>query len=133
MSAYDLLAAMSSGRNVSPVSVYRALDQLIAAGKAHRLESLNAFVLCTHAHEASRANVFAICDSCGGTHEFPAPEFLSGLLAQPDLRRFQVTRVCFELHGQCQSCSSSRNPLGGQLPTSLESTQKTKLAGARET
>lgn len=118
LSAYDMLSAIRSDRNVSPVSVYRALNQLIAAGRVHRLESLNAYVTCRHSHEASRANIFSICDKCGSTNEFPAPDFLSAVRAQTDVQDFRVTSVCFELHGECRSCRSDTSPLGNsQNPT----------------
>jgi len=39
----------------SPVQVYRAVKKLIENGAVHRVESLNAFVLCASPHAHGRA------------------------------------------------------------------------------
>src|SRR5256885_4073285 len=55
----------------SPTQVYRALDKLAEQGVVHRLESLNAYVCCSHPDEGSHDfSAFAICDSCGQVDEF---------------------------------------------------------------
>ena len=43
LSAYDLLDRLRPTGVAAPLTVYRALDKLMRAGKVHRIESLNAF------------------------------------------------------------------------------------------
>ena len=54
MSAYDLIQVLHSEGMSSPPTMYRALRQLVDAGVAHRIESLNAFVACRHEHHEGK-------------------------------------------------------------------------------
>ncbi len=61
-SAYDVIDrlardgdARESGKRLAPISVYRALDFLVANNFAHRIESKNAYVACDRGRNASRA------------------------------------------------------------------------------
>jgi Fur family zinc uptake transcriptional regulator len=49
LNAYDLMAKLTPLAIASPPTVYRALKRLISDGKVHRIESLNAFIACSHA------------------------------------------------------------------------------------
>ena len=55
LTAYEVLDALKGMGVSGPPTVYRALDKLIADGRVHRLESLNAFVLCSHSHDNDAA------------------------------------------------------------------------------
>ncbi len=75
LSAYTLLDQLREQGFRAPLQVYRALDTLIRDGYAHSLESLNAFVACSDAHDHGhghphRMTAFAICDQCGQVAEF---------------------------------------------------------------
>lgn len=96
--AYDLLAALKPGGGAQPPTVYRALDFLTAAGLAHRVEALNAYTACVHAHETGGAELY-ICECCGGVAEthvhgacHEAPE------------GFKVARSVIEHYGKCGDC-----------------------------
>src|ERR1700744_3053540 len=56
----------------APITVYRALDFLMANGLVHRIESRNAWLACAHDHDAAAAVAFLICDRCGSGGEIPA-------------------------------------------------------------
>ena len=50
--AYEVLERMATrGERLAPISVYRAIDALVAAGIVHRFESRNAFFACHAGHE----------------------------------------------------------------------------------
>lgn len=55
LSAYMLLAKLKGTGLRAPIQIYRALDKLMAYGLAHRIESLNAFVVCSHPADAPEA------------------------------------------------------------------------------
>jgi Fur family zinc uptake transcriptional regulator len=112
MSAYDIRAALRSRKNMSPISVYRALHRLEEMGQVHRLEALNAFVPCTHKHAGGGAHVFYTCEECGQTKEFPAEELMSGVRMHLKTQAFRVTHAAFELRGQCEACAQLANPRG---------------------
>jgi len=48
LSAYTILDQLRDDGFRAPLQVYRALDKLVETGMVHRLESLNAFVACSH-------------------------------------------------------------------------------------
>ena len=66
--AYDLLANLDGEGSAKPPTVYRALDFLMTSGLVHKVEALNAFVGCTHAHDEGGAELF-ICSDCGSVEE----------------------------------------------------------------
>lgn len=104
--AYQILDALRGSGVRAPTTVYRALDRLVEAGRAHRLESLNAFVCCD-GHEHHVAAAFAICDTCGGVTEFGEPWVFDPLVGWSKDRGFSVGRMTVELHGQCRACEGT--------------------------
>lgn len=104
--AYELidLLGVETGRRPAPISVYRALDFLVEAGRVHRLASRNAFLACGHAHDAHQPVAFLICDSCG-----QVAERTSDALARDvgDLTRaagFKARAQIIEIAGRCSDC-----------------------------
>ena len=96
MSAYEILGAA--------VQVYRALERLIAKNRVHRIESLNAFVVCRcEAHNTPAG--FYICDACGSTCEFDPGPVLGAL--HPTDRGFEIQQASIELRGLCTRCAST--------------------------
>src|SRR5262249_38310972 len=66
--AYEVLDRLAvQGERLAPISVYRAIDALVAAGIVHRFESRNAFFACHAGHE-QRQLVLA-CEKCGSVAE----------------------------------------------------------------
>lgn len=73
LSAYGILDRLRDEGLKAPLQVYRALDKLVEVGRVHRLESMNAFVVCCHSnhgHIHPRVTAFEICDTCGQVSEF---------------------------------------------------------------
>jgi len=105
MKAYDLIAGFGAeGQAAKPPTVYRALDFLEKQGFAHRIESLNAFVVCRHGDRTHSA-AFLICDCCGTTIEVEpvASREIADLSAKSD---FQIQSLTIEAHGLCRACQS---------------------------
>jgi Fur family zinc uptake transcriptional regulator len=105
LSAYDLIKLLRDQGITAPTTVYRALGRLIAAGVAHRLESLNAFVSCTHACKHGPA-MFAICDGCGTVTEFEDEVVAGRLAGWAQAAEFSVARTAVELRGRCKCCGA---------------------------
>lgn len=103
VSAYELIDQLREQAVLAPQTVYRALDRLIATGAAHRLESLNAFVACSHTRHQGRA-VFAICESCGTVDEFDEPTAVNSLNAWAKSAKFSIREMTLELRGRCATC-----------------------------
>src|SRR5688572_8771059 len=66
MKAYDVVENI---KGVKPMTVYRALDFLVAQGLVHRIESLNAYIPCVERHCAHTDSQYLICDECGSVEE----------------------------------------------------------------
>lgn len=111
MGAYDIIAAIRPRVELAPPTVYRALRQLVSSGKAHRIESLNAFVACRCGHDAQPAYRqgqgigFIICDRCGSVDEFIDPVIGERVAATLVDRGFSASATILEVRGVCASCS----------------------------
>jgi Fur family zinc uptake transcriptional regulator len=102
--AYNLLNLLSTeDHTVKPPTVYRALDFLLEQGLIHRVDSLNAYVGCTHPSDPHDVRL-QICDQCGQVRELINPaldETLGHALAETG---FKPTRAHLEVHGLCADC-----------------------------
>jgi Fur family zinc uptake transcriptional regulator len=108
LSAYDILDRLRAEGLRAPLQVYRALEKLIDAGLAHRLESLNAFVCCADARgHRSGLTGFAICEKCGRVDEFSDDVVKERLGAWAAAHRFSAERTTIELRGTCAACAAS--------------------------
>jgi Fur family zinc uptake transcriptional regulator len=106
ISAYTLLDRLRDDGFRAPLQVYRALDQLMAQGLVHRLESLNAFVACKHpACGRHGVSAFAICGTCGTVSEFTDATVEAQLTKWARGRKFTAEHTTIELRGQCASCT----------------------------
>lgn len=105
VSAYEIIDRVRGDAAMAPQTVYRALDRLISAGAAHRLESLNAFVACSHAAHSGTA-IFAICETCGVVREFNEARAVKALQAWAVKTDFSVRQMTLELRGRCAVCAN---------------------------
>ncbi|MGE0765963.1 MAG: Fur family transcriptional regulator [Hyphomicrobiaceae bacterium] len=108
--AYDVLERLSArgGRRLAPISVYRALDTLVAAGVVHRLESRNAFFACHAAHAANRRQIVLACDTCGSVAEVSGARVFEGITAAADAVGFRTQQALVEVSGLCKACDGAR-------------------------
>jgi Fur family zinc uptake transcriptional regulator len=108
VSAYDLIEMLRPQTVLAPQTVYRSLERLIDNGRAHRIESLNAYVSCRHPdhHEAT---AFAICQTCRKVIEFDEARVSSHLKAWAAENAFDITQVTLELRGTCADCRQQRS------------------------
>lgn len=113
LTAYELLARLGPAGMRGPQTVYRALDGLQRAGLIHRIESLNAFTACTHAHEEeghghhAHRPAFAVCRSCGAVQELEDPALAAVLGVVADRSGFRVEGRVIELVGACPACAEA--------------------------
>lgn len=108
LSAYGLLERIGGQGIKAPLQVYRALDKLIEHGFVHRVESINAFVACSHRDEHHQQPVaFAICNSCGCVAEFLETSVRRSLEQWSRGHGFKAERVTLELRGLCENCDGA--------------------------
>ena len=105
MTAYAILDRMKADEpDLAAPTVYRALAALTDQGRAHKLESLKAFVPCRCCHDAS-VPVLAICEDCGIVEEHDGVQLLAELSIISAKSQFTAARHIVEIHGQCRQCA----------------------------
>ena len=105
LSAYTILDELRGEGLRAPLQVYRALDALLARGNVHRLESLNAFVACTHKSCSSHSAVaFIICNNCNSVAEISDDSITKQLRKVAERESFDLQKSTVELRGICQNC-----------------------------
>ncbi len=104
LGAYDLLGHLSAeGLGSQPPVAYRALDFLVKAGFAHKIEALNAYVACSHLG-ADHAPAFLICRSCNSVAEADTALAAGRLGDAADAAGFMIERTVVEAQGLCPAC-----------------------------
>ncbi|AXS41272.1 Fur family transcriptional regulator [Breoghania sp. L-A4] len=108
LSAYTILDRLRDSGFRAPLQVYRALEKLVELGMVHRLESLNAFVACSHPECGTHATMgFAICDKCGKVTEFATESVAGQLQDWARSQDFALKKTTIELRGLCQLCQAA--------------------------
>ena len=93
------------GKRLAPISVYRALDALVAAGVVHKLESRNAFFACQLAHTAQRPYLVLVCNGCGHVAEAPARQVWAAIDEVVGSVDFAFEGSLVEVVGRCGACA----------------------------
>lgn len=103
--AYEIIDALAAeGRRPAPISVYRALDFLVAQGLVHRVDSLSAFVLCASPGSSHRAQ-FLICQRCRDIAELRSDAVDAAIGEGAAAVGFSVSSAVVEVTGLCRACS----------------------------
>lgn len=106
LSAYNLLDELRDDGLRAPPQIYRALEKLMEYGMVHRLDSMNAFVACSHDdHHHEGFTAFSICNDCGEVTEFNDPEISKRLDSWASQHKFVRQTTTVELRGQCEKCA----------------------------
>lgn len=106
LSAYQILdidSVRDKGLK-APLTIYRALDKLIEHGLVHRIERLNAFVVCDHEPHAEPP-AFMLCNACKRSIEFPITSFKRDLAREAAAQGFAIDHIQIELSGLCRDCN----------------------------
>lgn len=105
--AYEVLDRLAvRGERLAPISVYRAIDTLVAAGIVHRFESRNAFFACHAGHE-QRQLVLA-CENCGSLAEVDGAKVFTAIDKTAEATSFTITsaNAVVEVWGLCANCAA---------------------------
>jgi Fur family zinc uptake transcriptional regulator len=104
LGAYDVLAQLAAeGLGSQPPVAYRALDFLVKAGFAHKIEALNAYTACVHPG-ADHAPAFLICRKCQTVAETDTTPAKGRLGEAARAAGFVIERTVVEATGLCPDC-----------------------------
>lgn len=111
LGAYKIMEmlAQQSTRHIAPPTVYRALEFLLDNRLIHRINSLNAFIGCTHP-DSRHATNFLICNHCGIAIEFSHKNLQQNLINAAEEAGFSADTHSIEISGTCTSCKAEPNP-----------------------
>lgn len=108
LGAYAILELLGQeGVKPAPPTVYRALEFLLNSGLIHRINSLNAFIGCTHITSQHIGTYFLICKNCNNIQEVQDNVVDKRILALAERNYFSVSTQALEISGLCQSCQQN--------------------------
>ncbi len=115
LGAYDILDRMArkSGERLAPISVYRAIDALLAAGVVHRIESKNAFFACHAPHQGQERHIALVCERCQTVMEVSGAQIFTAIEAASAACGFKLSLAVAEGAGLCPACAAL--PVIGQV------------------
>ncbi len=106
LSAYAILNHLREEGFRAPLQVYRALEKLVQLKCIHRLESVNAFMVCLHPENCQHElTTFIICENCGTVNEIQNQTIVSSLKQMVQAVDFQAHKSTLEVRGLCKKCA----------------------------
>ncbi len=108
LKAYELLWRLQEkrGRRAPPSTIYRAVSVLIDQGLVHKIESRNAFIVCSapdHAHEP----IFLVCERCLSVVEMEGSAVMAAIREHVKGARFRPRHLNFVISGTCRNCEGA--------------------------
>ena len=108
LGAYEVIEQLAKAApRPAPITVYRALDFLMANGLVHRIESRNAYLACAHDHDRAALVACLICERCGAGGEVPAAPIADSLKAAAGASGFSPKLSVVEITGTCAHCQKA--------------------------
>ena len=108
LGAYELIDALAKSMSrPAPITVYRALEFLMANGLVHRIESRNAYLACAQSHDDAAMVAFLICERCGAVGEIAAAPVAKSLNAAARASGFAPKLSVLEISGLCAHCQKA--------------------------
>ena len=105
--AYDILDMLKKSKdNAVPMTVYRALDFLIENNLIHKVENLNAYMVCGHPSHNHICQLI-ICENCGKTIESCDSELGKLVTSKAEAAGFKISRATLEIAAVCSPCQKS--------------------------
>lgn len=103
LKAYDILDRLKGEGVRAPMTVYRALDGLEKKGRVHKLEGLNAFVLCNH-KGPHKVQTFLVCETCSTVQELEVRAVEADIAPAVKAAAFRMHTARLEIKGHCVNC-----------------------------
>jgi len=106
LGAYDILELIHVDQpRAAPPTVYRALDFLLQQGLVHKLETLHAYIGCSHP-DHPHASQFLICTACGDVTELEDASIADSVDEAAKASGFSPDQGVIEVAGQCADCKA---------------------------
>lgn len=106
LKAYEILDKLKEQGVRAPMTVYRALDGLEAKGHIHKLDGMNAFVLCNH-EGPHMVQTFLVCESCSAVQELQVVAVEADIAPAVRAAEFDMHTARLEIKGNCNTCAAA--------------------------
>jgi len=106
LKAYEILDKLKDKGVRAPMTVYRALDGLEEKGHIHKLDGLNAFVLCNH-EGPHRVQTFLVCETCSTVRELEVVAVEADIVPAVRAAHFDMHTARLEIKGHCTNCAEA--------------------------
>lgn len=106
LKAYEILDRLKDKGVRAPMTVYRALDGLEAKGHIHKLDGLNAFVLCNH-EGPHVVQTFLVCETCSTVQELQVVAVEADIMPAVRAADFDMHMARLEIKGHCNNCAAA--------------------------
>ena len=104
LTAYDILDELNKIKKTQPMTVYRALNNLIEKGLIHKSNFKKTYMLCNHSHEENHNTILAICKKCGISEELSAKLHFTQA-QKKKLKKFTMQSFDTEIFTNYKQCS----------------------------
>lgn len=107
--AYEIVERLGkAGEPAPPMSVYRALEFLVAERLAHRIESKNAYLACNHGHDVGEVVMFLMCERCSTVAEVASRTVGRDVGEAARSIGFDARTQVLEIAGLCENCLKTK-------------------------
>lgn len=106
LKAYEILDKLKELGVRAQMTVYRALDGLEEKGHIHKMDGLNAFVLCNH-EGPHVVQTFLVCDKCSTVQELDVVAVEADIAPAVNAASFDMHTARLEIKGNCITCAAA--------------------------
>jgi Fur family zinc uptake transcriptional regulator len=106
LKAYEILDKLKELGVRAPMTVYRALDGLEAKGHIHKIDGMNAFMLCNH-DGPHVVQTFLVCETCSTVKELQVMAVEADIAPAVRAASFDMHTARLEIKGNCNVCAAA--------------------------
>ena len=103
LTAYEILEKFQKIKKVQPMTVYRALNNLMENGIIHKSNHNKSYMLCSHSHKIKHNTSIAVCKKCGDIEELQSNLFLP-ILKKYKIKKYDFSLFDIEISTLCRNC-----------------------------
>ena len=105
LTAYQILNRIQKFKFVQPMTIYRALKDLVEQGLIHKTNKNKTFLLCNSSENHDHNAVLAVCNDCGLAEELNTNIFSKIIKDIKTKKKFNFDNFNLEITTTCKECN----------------------------
>ena len=105
LTAYQILNRIQKFKFVQPMTIYRALKDLVEQGLIHKTNKNKTFHLCNSSENHDHNAVLAVCNDCGLAEELNTNIFSKIIKDIKTKKKFNFDNFNLEITTTCKQCN----------------------------